>query len=79
MEYTNGWILHGYMCDGHSMYVSQLVSSTILCTLVYKFVFFRITNLFSSGGESFLAISAAEHAGGSPVHHGASVGPDRAP
>ena len=27
----------------------------------------------------FLALSAAEHAGGPPVHHRASVGPGRAP
>ena len=34
---------------------------------------------FSSDRGSFLALSAAGHAGGSRVHHGASVGPGRAP
>ena len=41
--------------------------------------FFRNTKLFSSGRRSCLALSAAGHAGDPPVHHGASMGPDRAP
>ena len=41
--------------------------------------FLRNTTLLSSARGSFLALSAAGHAGDPPVHHGASVGPDRAP
>ena len=43
------------------------------------FFFFRNKLFFSSGRGSFLALSAAGHAGDPPVHHGASVGPGRAP
>ena len=39
----------------------------------------RKTKLFSSGRGSFLALLAAEHAGGPRVHHGPRVGPGRAP
>ena len=48
----------------------------LLCIKLY---FFRRTKLFSSGRASFLALSAAGHAGDPRVHHGASVGPGRAP
>ena len=36
-------------------------------------------SLFSSGRGSFLALSAAGHAGDLPVYNGASVGSGRAP
>ena len=42
-------------------------------------VFFNICRLFSGARGSFLALSAAGHAGGAPVHHGASLGSGRAP
>ena len=42
-------------------------------------LFRDIGNLFSSGRGSFLALSAAGHAGGPRVHHGANVDPGRAP
>ena len=38
-----------------------------------------ICTLFSDPRGCFLALSAAGHAGGPPVHHGASLGPVRAP
>ena len=40
--------------------------------------FFTVCTLFSGARESFLALSAAGHAGGPRIQHGASVGPDRA-
>ena len=43
---------------------------------ITKFTFSPNT-LFSPGGGSFLALSAAGHAGGSREHHGASVVPGR--
>ena len=46
---------------------------------MYKNVFFRNTKLFPSGRGSFLALAVAGHAWGSLMHHGASVGPGRAP
>ena len=44
---------------------------------VTKALFLDKCTLFSGDRGSFLALSAAEHAGGPPVHHGASAGPDR--
>ena len=44
-----------------------------------KLPLFWNTKLLSSGRWSFLAVSAAGHAGGLPVHEGASAGPGRAP
>ena len=41
--------------------------------------FFRNTKRFSSGRASFLALSTTGHAGAPAVHHGARVGPGRAP
>ena len=46
---------------------------------VQKNIFFRNTKLFSSGHGSFLTLSAEGRGGGTPVHHGASVGLGRAP
>ena len=46
---------------------------------MYKPVVFPEYKLFSSGRGSFLALSAAGHAGSPPVHDGASVGPGRVP
>ena len=47
--------------------------------LMYKVDFFsRITN-FSLSAAGLLALSAARHATDPPIHHGASVGPGRAP
>ena len=54
-------------------------SRTVTMEPCIKFTFFRNTKLFSSGRGSFLMLSAEGHAGGPPVHHGASVGPGRAP
>ena len=51
--------------------------ATCVCTNVL-FVFGHLT-LFSGDRGYFLALSAAAHAGGSSVHHGASLGPGRAP
>ena len=42
-------------------------------------VFRNICTLFSGAHRSFLALSAAGHAGGPPVHHGATLDPGRAP
>ena len=42
-------------------------------------VFFYICTLFSGVRGFFLALSAAGHAWGPAVHHGASLGPGRAP
>ena len=42
-------------------------------------VFFYICALFSGARGSFVALSAAGHEGDQPVHHGASLGPGRAP
>ena len=41
--------------------------------------FFDICTFFSGARGSFIALSAAGHAGGPPVNHGASVGPGQAP
>ena len=38
-----------------------------------------ICTFLSGARGSFLALSAAGHVGGPPVHHGASLGPGRAP
>ena len=52
----------------------------ILYDIFTEYVFFfYICTLFSSARVSFLALSAAGHAGGPPVYHGASLGPGRAP
>ena len=37
--------------------------------------FLDVCMLFSDGRGFFLALSAAGHAGATPVHHGASFGP----
>ena len=51
---------------------------TLLCTIVC--VFFKdICTLYSGAPGSFLALSAEGHAGDPPVHHGASLGLERAP
>ena len=50
----------------------------ILLLVVPNSLFFRNTQLFSSGRGSFLALSAAGNRG-PPVHHGASLGPGPAP
>ena len=42
-------------------------------------VFQQITKVFSSGCGSLLALWVAGHAGDTPVHDGASVGPGRTP
>ena len=42
-------------------------------------VFFYICALFSGARGSFVALPAAGHEGDQPVHHGASLGPGRAP
>ena len=45
-----------------------------------KYVFLEICTLFSGNRHGyFLALSAAGHAGIPPVHHGARLGPGRAP
>ena len=41
--------------------------------------FFNVCTLFSGARGFFRALSAAGHAGGPPVHQGASLGPGRAP
>ena len=41
--------------------------------------FFNVCALFSGARGSFLALSAAGHAGGPPAHHCASLGPGWAP
>ena len=41
--------------------------------------FFYTSAFFLFGRESFLVLSAPGHAGRPPEHHGASVGPGRAP
>ena len=46
---------------------------------MYKMDFFRNTKYCSPGRVSFLALSGAEHAGDTPVHHSASSGPGRGP
>ena len=47
---------------------------------MYKMVFFSGIQHFSRAGHGFFhALSAPEHAGGPPVHDGASVGPGQAP
>ena len=46
---------------------------------VPKCFIFNICTLFYGARGSFLALSAAGHAGGPPVRHGASLGPGRAP
>ena len=48
----------------------------VLCT---NFVVVYICTLFSGSRWYFLALSAARHAGGPPVLHGASLGPGWAP
>ena len=42
-------------------------------------LFLDVCTLFSGARGSFLALSAAGHAGEAPVHHSASLGPERAP
>ena len=44
-----------------------------------RFFFVDIGIFCSSGRGSFLALSAAGHAGNMPEHQGASLGPGRAP
>ena len=44
-----------------------------------EYLFLHMTLLFSAGRGSFLALSAAGHAGGPRVHPGASVGTRWAP
>ena len=44
-----------------------------------KFTFFAEYKTFLFRPQVFLALSGAGYAGGPPVHHGASVGPGRAP
>ena len=44
-----------------------------------KFTFFAEYKTFLFRPRVFLALSGAGYAGGPPVHHGASVGPGRAP
>ena len=61
--------LYFYPSDGG--YLLLLRKKMTLC--------FRNTTLFSSGRGSFLPLSAAGQAGGTPIHHGASVGPGQAP
>ena len=46
---------------------------------MYEMFFFPEHESFSPGLGSFLALPAAGHAGGPPVHDGASVGPGWAP
>ena len=55
----------------HTRYIT-----TALCII---FLFFLNTKLFSCGRGSLLALSAAGHAGGPPVHGGPGVGSGRAP
>ena len=45
---------------------------------MYETDFFAEYKTLSSGRRSCLALPAAEHAGGAPLHHGASAGPGRA-
>ena len=45
----------------------------------YMCFFVLIVIFFSPGRGSFIVLSAPGHAGSMPEHHGASVGPGRAP
>ena len=61
-----------------SLFRSQASIRTSI-TMYYWCVCFLVCTLFSDAHGYFLALSAAGHANGPPVHHGASLGPGRAP
>ena len=85
--YKRNTTVQYHRCNTRNEYVLEY---RLLCLrrhacayLVYYYVpmccFFHICTLFCGARGFFLALSAAGYAGGPPVHHGASVGPGRAP
>ena len=58
-------------------HVNRIPKGDLVLPCIY--IYFSEYKTVSSGRGSFLALSAAGHAGDPPVHHGASVGPGRVP